>query len=183
MNRSSLIGAVSVLMLLAMLGAPATVGAAGPTLATYTRARLGDVRLTLPQNAAAAAVQVGTLPTQTDVKVRWPNGSVRFAVVTTKVVKAGNYAVTSIPEAPAPFAPVLPKASVTLKIADKLFVANLPASLTDLWLRGPLASEGRAVVIPGDHPFLRVIFDVRLYAGAAPRRRHRRKLSRRDRRR
>lgn len=171
MNRSRVIGALPVWILLAVLGAPAIVGAAGPPLATYT---LGPgwatFGLALPPNAAAVAVQVGTLPTQTDVKVRWPNGSIRFAVVTAKVEsKGGNYAVTSVPEGHGSFVPVLPRASVTLKIADRLFVANLPTSLTDSWLRGPLASEGRVVVIPGGHPFLRVIYDVRSYAGGGHR--------------
>jgi hypothetical protein len=56
-----------------------------------------------------------------------------------------------------------------LTIGGKPYVATLPAASTDLWLNGPLVSEGRAVVAPGGHPFLRVIFDLRSYAGGGSR--------------
>src|SRR5262245_11091385 len=36
----------------------------------------------LPRGAATSGVRVGTFTTQTDVKNRWPDGSIRFAVVT-----------------------------------------------------------------------------------------------------
>src|SRR6185295_20247635 len=67
------------------------------------------------------------------------------------------------------FLPILPKASVTLKIGNMPVTAALPAALTDVWLRGPLVSEGRAVVAPSGHPFLRVVFDVRSYASGGHR--------------
>src|SRR5689334_18873351 len=42
----------------------------------------------LPQGAAQNGLQVGNLPTQTDVKDRWSDGSIRFAVVSTDVLTA-----------------------------------------------------------------------------------------------
>src|SRR3954453_11764177 len=45
----------------------------------------------LPQGAAPSGVLVGTFPTQTDVKNRWPHGSIRFAVVSVFVPAAGNF--------------------------------------------------------------------------------------------
>ncbi|MDP3685470.1 MAG: hypothetical protein Q8R32_01415, partial [bacterium] len=53
-----------------------------------TQTVLADVGLTsgwatfgqaLPQGAARDALQIGDLETQTDVKTRWPDGSIRFA--------------------------------------------------------------------------------------------------------
>jgi hypothetical protein len=154
-----------VLALSAVCGSAQTVLAADQTLATYTLSPgWATFGLALPQGAAPRAVQIGVLPTQTDVKVRWPDDSIRFAVVTANLgSKSGKYAITSGQPAPGILGPVLPKASVTLKIGNTPFVATLPSSLNDVWLRGPLVSEGRAVVAPGGHPFLRVIFDVRSY--------------------
>jgi len=127
--------------------------------------------LALPQGAARSAVKVGSLPTQTDVKVRWPDGSIRFAVVTANVPRTGALPIVAGPavsgRAPIPNVPV----TVTLTIGGRPYVAAPgPASAqNDLWLSGPLVSEGRAVVAPGDHPFLRVVFDVRSYAGSGQR--------------
>jgi hypothetical protein len=56
-----------------------------------------------------------------------------------------------------------------LTVGGRPYVATLPVSSTDRWLSGPLVSEGRAVVAPGGHPFLRVIFDLRSYAGGGSR--------------
>jgi hypothetical protein len=66
-------------------------------------------------------------------------------------------------------APAVPPVTVTLTVAGKPYVATLPAARADLWLNGPLVSEGRAVVAPGGHPFLRVIFDLRSYANGESR--------------
>jgi hypothetical protein len=149
-------------------GQPALAG--NPPLATYTLSPgWATFGLALPQGAAKA-VQVGSLPTQTDVKVRWPDDSIRFAVVTAKAgAKGGSYAITPAQPLQGTFVPILPKASVTFRIGNMPVVATLPATLTDDWLRGPLVSEGRAVVAPSSHPFLRVIFDVRSYAGGGHR--------------
>ena len=53
--------------------------------------------LALPKGAATTGVKVGTLQTQTDAKTRWPDGTIRFAVVTARIGSAGNYAITPGP--------------------------------------------------------------------------------------
>src|SRR4029078_4177803 len=120
----------------------------------------------VPQGAAPSGLQVGSLLTQTDVKTRWPDGSIRFAVVTVNVLTAGSYAITAAPVASGAFTPALPTASVALTIGTVNYTAALPStSSTDLWLSGALAYEGRTVIAPvssadgSAHPFLRVIFD------------------------
>jgi len=156
--------ALRVVLAMAIAGMAGAAGAA-ETLATY-RLEPGwaTFGLALPQSAAANAVQIGTLETQTDVKVRWPNGSIRFAVVSALVPRSAAYAVTSASQGSGAFAPpTLPQASVTLTIGGKPYVATLPPSLADVWLSGPIVSERRAVVAPGAHPSLRVVFDVRSY--------------------
>ena len=127
--------------------------------------------LALPSGAARDGVQVGTLPTQTDIKVRWPDGSIRFAVVSAKVPSNGKYAVTP---APAPIggralASAPPRAIVAFKIQGRSYTAAIVPSRGDTWLNGPLAVEYRLVVAPGLHPVLRVLFDVRQYADGAGR--------------
>ena len=123
----------------------------------------------VPQGLAVSGLRVGSLATQTDVKNRWPDGSIRFAVVSVNVPTAGAYAITAATSATTPFAPSLPTASVTLTIGGVAYTAALPTSAsTDAWLSGPLAYEARSVVAPSaagsPHPFLRVVFDTRLYS-------------------
>src|SRR5216684_8310525 len=45
----------------------------------------------VPEGAATAGLQVGLLATQTDVKNRWPDGSIKFAVVSARIPAAGTY--------------------------------------------------------------------------------------------
>ena len=124
----------------------------------------------LPRGAATGAVQVGALPTQTDVKVRWPDGSIRFAVVSANIPAGGNYTIRPAAATTAIMpAPATPSVSVTLTIRGRAYVARLPAARADPWLNGPLVVESRAIVAPDDHPFLRVIFDLRSYAGGGHR--------------
>ncbi|MFA5911157.1 MAG: hypothetical protein WC815_20470 [Vicinamibacterales bacterium] len=162
-----------VLALVVALTAPAAVFTAEP-LATYRLGRgWATFGLALPQGQARGAVAVGTLPTQTDVKTRWPDGSIRFAVVTARTPAAGAYPIT--PAAPvAGGAPVTwPAASVELTIGPGRWQAPLPGATADRWLAGPLVNEARATVTPRlrglEHPFLRVIFDVRAYADGGTR--------------
>ena len=165
----SAFGAYAVLVLLLAAGsvgrgqsAPIATVALTPGWATF-----GEV---VPQGAAADALQVGSLATQTDVKTRWPDGSIRFAVVTASVPAAGTYAIAPAPAAGGTFAPQVPAASVTLTIGGTPYTATLPAAATgDAWLTGALVREWRAVVTPAAasgaaHPFLRVNFDARVYA-------------------
>jgi hypothetical protein len=153
----------------AMLGL-ATSAHADPVLARYAATRgWATFGLALPSGAAKTAVQVGTFPTQTDVKVRWPDGSIRFAVVSTNILTNGTYPLTTGATAPATLVAERPEATVTLTIGGKPYVATLPAGQADRWLSGALVSERRAIVSPGGHPFLQVVFDVRSYAGGGHR--------------
>jgi len=72
---------VCVAMLDAQPPQVATVGLT-PGWATFGQA--------LPQGAATNGLQVGNLATQTDVKNTWPDGSIRFAIVTVKATTAGT---------------------------------------------------------------------------------------------
>ena len=158
--------------LLFLLGT-ATNGLAQP-LATYGfttgHATFG---LTLPAGAASSGVQVGSLATQTDVKTKWPDGSIRFAVVTVRIPSGGSYAITAAPRATGATTQVWPSASVELTIAGTKYTAPAPTAGSDQWLSGPLVSETRALVIPAaggtQHPFLRVLYDIRSYAGGGQR--------------
>ena len=124
----------------------------------------------VPQGAASDGLKVGTLNTQTDVKNRWPDGSIRFAIVTVHALTAGNYAIQPAAIGTGSFSPALPTASATLVIGGATYTAALPAApSSDSWLSGPLAYEGRSIVAPvsaangSPHPFLRVMFDTRVY--------------------
>ena len=130
----------------------------------------------LPQGAAPSGVRVGSLTTQTDVKNRWPDGSIRFAVVTVLVPTGGDYPLVAAPVSTGTFALTLPTASVGLTIGGIVYTAALPAAASaDRWLSGPLAYEGRSVIAPVSattglpHPFLRVNFDTRVYANSQAR--------------
>jgi len=158
------------LTLSAPLAHAQTIGTIGltPGWATFGQA--------VPQGAAPSGLQVGSLLTQTDVKTRWPDGSIRFAVVTVNALAAGNYAIAAAPIASGAFTPAVPAASVALSIGTATYTATLPAvASTDVWLSGPLAYEGRTVIAPissadgSAHPFLRVIFDTRVYGNGSGR--------------
>ena len=170
-SRARLARVLRLLTLAVVIGSSQVVTAADQPLATYTLSPgWATFGLALPPGAAPKAVQVGTVPTQTDVKVRWPDDSIRFAVVSANLgAKSGSYAITPSQPTPGTFVPVLPKVTVDFKIGNMPLTATLPAALNDAWLRGPLVSEGRAVVAPSNHPFLRVIFDVRSYASGGHR--------------
>ena len=62
----------------------------------------------------------------------------------------------------------VPTVRVSFTIAGTGWTATLPSATTDVWLKGPLVSEWRALVVPvsgaASHPFLRVPFDVRGYS-------------------
>src|SRR5712691_2868189 len=130
----------------------------------------------VPKGVAASGLQVGNLQTQTDVKNRWPDGSIRFAILTVNVPTSGNYAINPATIATGSFMPFVPAAAVNLTIAGETFSAVLPATpSTDLWLSGPLLYEGRSLIAPissadgAPHPFLRVNFDTRVYNDGAAR--------------
>jgi hypothetical protein len=152
----------------------ATTAGAGPAPAPLSRYGLtrgwATFGIALPQGAAKTGIQVGSLPTQTDTKVRWPDGSIRFAIVTTNAPAAGTYPLVEATASSGTFAARLPQASVTLTIGGRPYTAAVVSTpFSESWLGGPLVSERRTVVAPGMHPFLRVIFDVRTYADGAAR--------------
>src|SRR6185503_5886476 len=75
--------------------------AAQPVLARYAfTPGTATFGLALPSGAARAGLRVGNLPTQTDVKVRWPDGSIRFAIVSARIPVAGPLPITAAPVAP-----------------------------------------------------------------------------------
>ncbi len=163
-------GAHAAAILLLVCGTGATGLGQSPPIATVALttgwATFGEV---VPQGLAPSGLQIGSLPTQTDVKTRWPDGSIRFAVVTAAISTAGNYAVSAAPASSGSFAPPVPSAAVILTIAGVSYTATLPAAVaTDAWLHGPLVREARSVITPvastgTAHPFLRVNFDTRIY--------------------
>ena len=156
------LGALAILLAASVAHAQTAIGTVGLTQgwATFGQAA--------PQGAAPAALKVGSLATQTDVKSRWPDGSIKFAIVTANVPTAGNYAITAAAAPGGSFTRVMPTASVTLTIGGTAYVATLPASASsDVWMSGALVHEARSVVTPAagtPHAFLRVNFDTRVYA-------------------
>jgi hypothetical protein len=143
------------------------------TLATqnFTTAGWSTFGQVVPQGLATTGLQLGTLPTQTDIKTTWPDGSIRFAVVTAQIPSTGNYALTQGAQTTAGFTPQVPPALVRFTLSDgTVYTAALPAApSSDTWLSGPLVREWRTVITPinvatGEaHPFLRVLFDTRSY--------------------
>jgi len=151
----------------AQIAPVATVGLT-PGWATFGQA--------LPPGAATGGLQVGSLPTQTDVKNTWPDGSIRFAIVTVNATTAGSYAISPALPSTGTIDPHLPTAAVVLTIDGVAYTAALPAApASDVWLSGPLVYEGRSIVAPASaangsaHPFVRVIFDTRVYNDGAAR--------------
>src|SRR5262245_22423955 len=64
--------------------------------------------LVFPQGTTRTSLQLGNLPTQTDVKTTWPDGSIRFAVVSANIPSAGDYAVHESAAKTGSFAPAVP---------------------------------------------------------------------------
>lgn len=125
----------------------------------------------LPQGMAYDGIQLGSLPTQNDIKNRWEDGSIRFVVLTTFVPLPGNYELVAAPPFTGSANPIIPLASVRLTISGTQYTATLPINpgSFDRWLDGPYVMEGRSVVTPlrsgsQPHPFLRVYFDFRGYS-------------------
>jgi hypothetical protein len=147
----------------------------GQALATYgVTTGSATFGLALPQGASPTGVRLGALATQTDVKTRWADGSIRFAIVSAHVPATGQYVVAAGSSASGTLTPTWPSASVTFTIADVTWVATLPSfTAAETWLDGPVVREARALVAPrrdgADHPLLQVIYDVRSYASGGHR--------------
>lgn len=130
---------------------------------------------------ARDAVQVDSLPTQTDVKCRWPDGSIKFAVVTVNVPEqeqsggAGVYAVFDRSGGvSATLGGIKTKTvEVRFKIGNAVWVtSNKAYGTVGSWLSGDLVSEWRVAWSPVDaggtiHPLIRVTCDCRHYADNA----------------
>jgi hypothetical protein len=52
--------------------------------------------LVVPQGVARTGLKIDGLEMQADIKTHWPDGSIRFAVITAAVPKAGLYKITSL---------------------------------------------------------------------------------------
>lgn len=123
----------------------------------------------VPQGIATGGLLVGTFPTQTDVKNRWPDGSIRFAIVSVNAPSSGNYPLYATSAAGGTLTSAPVDAAVSLSIGGTAYTATLPAAASaDAWLSGPLVREDRHVVAPRSdsgvpHPFLRVNFDRRSF--------------------
>ena len=148
-----------------------TVPAAAQTLATY---QFGSGPITfgiaLPQGAAPSGVRIGQLSTQTDVKTTWPDGSIRFAVVSAQIPSSGSYPITPSPVSTSTFTPAWPDIRLELVINGVTWTASAGTfSASNPWLEGPVVREVRIVRSPmfgsNTHPLLDVIFDIRSYAG------------------
>src|SRR4029078_11874055 len=95
---------IRVLALAAALGCGTPVVHAAEPVARMTCTRgWATFGLAVPARAARDGLQVGTYPTQTDVKVRWPDGSLRFAIAHARLARSG--ARDSTPRAPTRTAP------------------------------------------------------------------------------
>jgi hypothetical protein len=158
-------------MLEALSLSPLNVNAPQESL-TAGWATFGQV---LPEGQYFGSLKIGNLPTQTDVKNFWPDGSIKFAVVSAHVPSAGTYALTSAPPPSGTFTPTIPTAAVSFTINGTTYTAALPRTVSsDLWLNGPLVTEWRwtvsAVTAGGTpQPFLTVTFDTRAYADGTSR--------------
>lgn len=125
----------------------------------------------------------GSLPVQMDVKTRWPDGSVKFAVLTLERpdLAAGRSLDLSLAAAAPPAAPAIDLAQalagreigVTLAFeggrslavdVDAALREALAAGRASLWQEGPLATQGRVeIAVPGTS--LRLVFDVTAFKG------------------
>ena len=150
-------------------------GSGGGTIATYGLTQgPATFGLVLPQGITPDGVQVGSLTTQTDVKTRWPDGTIRYAVVSAQIPSTGNYALSVGPVSGAAFTPTWPTATVVFVISGVTWTATLGSFTgTDSWLSGSVVREARVTVRPMNgatsHPLLEVVFDVRSYAAGGHR--------------
>lgn len=131
-----------------------------------------------PPGMATDGLRLGDLETQTDVDhcgCRWPDGSIKFAVVTAHIPADGDYPLTAFsPPADVPPFPPTPRPAfwLALKIGSTWYsVGYYPTPQDSVWLDGPLCRERRFYGKPvpfftntgATHPFLRAVLDVREY--------------------
>ena len=163
-------------LLLIVLSGPASSEPLATVTLTPGWATFGQA---LPAGVASDALQVGTLPTQTDVKTRWPDGSIRFAVVTTKIEVAGSYSIrvaSSSKERGQRMTLPIDVRFTAFGSEPETAVASLRGAVKpdSLWLDGPLVTEARWSIVPSDSrgaalSGMRVVFDERTYSDGARR--------------
>jgi hypothetical protein len=120
-----------------------------------------------PQRAVTTPLQVGSLPTQTDVKVKWPDGSTRQAILTTKVPSAGTYPINTIASQTGTPPAITPMCTAEITIAGVKYVATPSGAPQSLWLSGSQVTEGRWLVPFGNHPARKLRLDQRTFSDGA----------------
>ncbi|MDR0491968.1 MAG: cellulase family glycosylhydrolase, partial [Oscillospiraceae bacterium] len=177
MFRKFLSFLLTVLLIAGLSGVAAVQGAPG-SLATYSFSSPGwaTFGIVLPQGKAFDGLIIGSLATQADVKNRWPDGSIRYAILTAHIENTGSYEIFGSAKAGGSLTPAIPDAVLTLNIESygigspiQEYVSSLPKSVSeDLWLDGQLVKEWRVRDIPKhdgvEHSFLSNIWDVRVYS-------------------
>ena len=125
--------------------------------------------IVVPKGKVFAGLSVGNLETQNDVKNRWSDGSIRYAILTTLIQNAGTYEIFEKNIPTGSFTPKIPAAELTMDIEKwGIYKSVLSDSVSsDLWLNGPLVKEWRVRDIPKangtEHPFLSNTWDIRIY--------------------
>ena len=141
-------------------------------LATYqfTSPGWATFGIALPKGTAFKGLKVGELVTQNDIKNRWSDGSIKYAILTVNVQEEGDYEIYKGNLPSGLFTPAIPSAELTLDIEGQgdFYKSVLPNTVsTDLWLNGPLVREWRVRDIPKqnetEHAFLSNTWDVRVY--------------------
>ncbi|MDR2041676.1 MAG: hypothetical protein LBP98_05095 [Tannerella sp.] len=171
MNKKNFLCALIACLAIASSNAGATSPYNGAALAQYAFTSTGwaTFGIVLPEGQATDGLAVGTFPTQADVKNRWADGSIRYAILTVKVTAAGVYDIREATASAGSFTPVVPAARLDLTLEGEHYTSTLTASVqgADVWLDGPLVREYRIRDIPQNngtaHPFLSNIWDIRIY--------------------
>jgi hypothetical protein len=166
------------LSLNAQIAPPNNLSKGSRPIATYTFGKgWATFGLAVPKGGAPQYLKIGALTTQTDVKTRWNDGSIRYAIVSANIPSSGKYAIHADSAGPggAALTPTWPSASVAFTVSGTTYTATLPAfSGADSWLAGFQVREARVMVTPKteantEHPLLQVIFDIRSYLGGGNR--------------
>ena len=172
MNRRALYSVIAIFAFVVLLGRALMAQGPAPIGTVHLQGGWSTFGQAVPQGLAMHALRVGSEPTQTDVKNRWPDGSIKFAILTAFMPGDNDYAITAAP-APAAtpdFVVATRNVSVQMSIngTPHSAVAPAPGPGADYWLRGALVRETRHVMAPRTpggvaHPFLRINFDIRTY--------------------
>jgi hypothetical protein len=149
------------------------VTATGSTVATETVTSIGRWTggMVFPQGAVTSAVQVGSFTTQTKVRNRWPDSSVKFAVVSYDATSTGAKTVTTIADPGGSFTPTFPaNTKIDFVIGGTTWTSSI-GSFDGTWSdcdSGAVMHCSYKKVNPqnagSDHPLLQVFWEVHSYA-------------------